>query len=91
MPVVNAGSGRAASVRTIAETVVRAFGRDPAALAFSGQSRPGDPFSLVAAPGALDPVPARAIGEHLDAALGRRQAVEPQRRDLARGQVRPRD
>lgn len=54
MPVVNAGSGRAGSVRTIAEAVTHAFDRDPACLAFSGVSRPGDPFSLVAASGSLD-------------------------------------
>lgn len=54
MPVVNAGSGCAGSVRSIAEAVARAFERDPACLCFSGQSRAGDPFSLVAAPGTLD-------------------------------------
>ena len=54
MPVVNAGTGEAGSVRRIAEAVTAGFGRDPACLAFSGQSRPGDPFSLVAAPGSLD-------------------------------------
>lgn len=54
MPVVNAGSGQAASVRSIAERVAIAFGREPACLAFSGESRVGDPFSLIAAAGALD-------------------------------------
>lgn len=54
MPVVNAGSGYPGSVRRIAEAVTRSFGCDPACLAFSGASRPGDPFSLVAAPGSLD-------------------------------------
>jgi UDP-glucose 4-epimerase len=54
MPVVNAGTGKAGSVRRIAEAAARASGRDPSCLAFSGQSRPGDPFSLVAAPGKLD-------------------------------------
>lgn len=53
MPVVNAGTGRADSVRTIAECLTRAYGRDPGCLRFSGESRPGDPFSLVAAPGRL--------------------------------------
>lgn len=53
MPVVNAGSGEAGSVRRIAETVARAFGRDSDCLHFSGESRAGDPFSLVAAPGQL--------------------------------------
>lgn len=54
MPVVNAGSGHPGSVRAIAEAVTRSFGCDPACLAFSGTSRPGDPFSLVAARGSLD-------------------------------------
>lgn len=54
MPVVNAGTGQAGSVRRIAEAAARAFGRDPACLVFSGKSRPGDPFSLVAAPGRLN-------------------------------------
>ena len=54
MPIVNAGSGRPGSVRRIAETMAAAAGRDPGCIAFSGQCRPGDPFSLVAAPGLLD-------------------------------------
>lgn len=54
MPVVNAGTGKPGSVRRIAEAAARASGRDPSCLVFSGQSRPGDPFSLVAAPGKLD-------------------------------------
>lgn len=53
MPIINAGSGLPRSVRWIAEAVTRAFNRDPRCLAFSGESRPGDPFSLVAAPGEL--------------------------------------
>lgn len=53
MPVVNAGTGTAGSVRQVAETFARAFGHDPECLRFSGESRPGDPFSLVAAPGRL--------------------------------------
>lgn len=53
MPVINAGTGIAGSVRQIAEGITRAWGRDPACLVFSGESRPGDPFSLVAAPGTL--------------------------------------
>lgn len=53
MPVVNAGTGRADSVRMIAECLTRAHGRDPECLRFSGESRPGDPFSLVAASGRL--------------------------------------
>ncbi len=53
MPVVNAGTGQPVSVRRIAAEVAKAFGRDAASLAFSGESRPGDPFSLVAEPGLL--------------------------------------
>jgi UDP-glucose 4-epimerase len=53
MPVVNVGTGKAFSVRTIAECLARAHGRDPECLRFSGESRAGDPLSLVAAPGRL--------------------------------------
>lgn len=53
MPVVNAGSGKPSSVKDIAEGLARAFGCDPESLYFTQESRPGDPFSLVAAPGAL--------------------------------------
>lgn len=53
MPVLNAGSGKAISVRDVAACLARAHGRDPACLRFSGQSRPGDPFSLVAGNGRL--------------------------------------
>ncbi|MBX9860469.1 MAG: SDR family oxidoreductase [Sphingomonas sp.] len=67
MPVVNAGSGRAGSVRRIAESVALAFGRDPACLRFSGQSRAGDPFSLVAAPGSLH---AAGFGWNVDVDAG---------------------
>jgi UDP-glucose 4-epimerase len=54
VPVINAGSCQAKSVKTIAGMVARSFGRDPACIRFSGTSRAGDPFSLVAAPGSLD-------------------------------------
>lgn len=53
MPVVNVGTGVAASVRTIAESLALAHDRDPECLLFSGQVRAGDPLSLVAAPGLL--------------------------------------
>lgn len=53
-PVVNAGSGRPGTVRDVASIVARAFGRDAACLSFSGEGRPGDPFSLVADRGSLD-------------------------------------
>jgi UDP-glucose 4-epimerase len=45
--VINAGSGIGTSIRRVAEHVVSAW---PAArsITFSGQARPGDPFSLVA-------------------------------------------
>lgn len=53
MPIVNVGTGKALSVQHVAEILVRAHGRNPTCLQFSGVSRPGDPFSLVAAPGQL--------------------------------------
>ena len=53
MPVINAGTGCSASVRQIATEVAKAFGRDETTVGFSGESRPGDPFSLVAGPGLL--------------------------------------
>lgn len=53
MPVINAGSGVGHTVRSVAEEVLHMFGRCPSALAFSGECRPGDPFSLVAAPDML--------------------------------------
>lgn len=72
MPIVNAGSGVGRSVRAIAELVVRSFGGDPACLRFSGSHRPGDPFSLVAAPGALEAggfrwriAPERGVGDYV--------------------------
>ena len=45
-PVVNAGTGRATSVRRVAELVTYAWPTE-ANIAFSGKSRTGDPFSLV--------------------------------------------
>ena len=51
-PVINGGTGTATCVRDIAGLVVQAWGSD-AEPEFSGQSRPGDPFSLVAAAGQL--------------------------------------
>ncbi len=53
MPVINAGSTRASSVRQISTELVRAYGEDPERIRFSGRARPGDPYSLVAAPGKL--------------------------------------
>lgn len=53
MPVLNAGSGTPVSVREVAACLAAAHGRDPGCLRFSGQSRPGDPFSLVAGNGHL--------------------------------------
>lgn len=48
--VVNVGTGKASSVRNIATSVARHWPLANAtdSLQFSGQSRPGDPFSLVA-------------------------------------------
>ena len=49
-PAINAGSGIATSVRDVAATVAAAWasGGKRRAVRFSGRSRPGDPFSLVA-------------------------------------------
>lgn len=51
-PVINGGTGTATCVRDIASLVIQAWGLDAVA-EFSGQGRPGDPFSLVADPGQL--------------------------------------
>ena len=50
VPAINIGTGTATSVEVVAQTVVQAWSGDasPPALAFSGRSRPGDPFSLQA-------------------------------------------
>lgn len=55
VPVFNVGTGEATPVREIAAMLTRLWtGNDtPAALSFSGQSRKGDPFSLVAEPSGL--------------------------------------
>lgn len=47
VPVVNVGSGKATSVRDVAARVLAAW-PTPAPVVFSGRSRAGDPFSLVA-------------------------------------------
>ena len=49
------GSGRATSVREVAQTVIAAFGEAGvrSELSFNGQVRAGDPFSLVADPSRL--------------------------------------
>lgn len=51
VPTLNIGTGRATSVREVAEAVMSAWsdGTDsPRDLVFNGRSRPGDPFSLQA-------------------------------------------
>lgn len=55
VPVFNVGTGQATPVREIAAMLARLWtGNDaPAALSFSGQSRKGDPFSLVAEPSGM--------------------------------------
>lgn len=59
VPVFNVGTGEATPVREIAAVLTRLWaGNDaPAALSFTGQSRKGDPFSLVAEPSGM-----RALG-----------------------------
>lgn len=54
VPIINAGTGEAGSVRQIAERVLHNFGREPDCLSFSGTGRPGDPFSLLGKPSILD-------------------------------------
>lgn len=55
VPVFNVGTGTATSVRDIAVGVMACWAGAPVAIGaqFSGQSRPGDPFSLVAEPARL--------------------------------------
>lgn len=53
MPILNAGSTLGSSVQQVSRGLARALGADPERIRFSGQARPGDPFSLVAAPGQL--------------------------------------
>jgi len=56
VPSLNVGTGVATTVRSVAEQLIQAAGAN-ASLHFSGRSRPGDPFSLVA-----DPDPLLATG-----------------------------
>lgn len=51
-PIVNGGSGLGTSIRNIAEIIVDAWGTQTP-IAFSGQSRPGDPKNLVAEAGEI--------------------------------------
>ena len=48
----NGGSGRAEPVSALTALVAAAWGRE-VPIEFSGEARPGDPFSLVADPGSL--------------------------------------
>lgn len=52
--IYNLASGQATEIRVIGEGLVKAWG-DGRAVAFSGQSRAGDPFSLVADPASMPP------------------------------------
>jgi UDP-glucose 4-epimerase len=54
--VINGGSGIATPVSDIAKMLVQAWGR-PVPIEFSGVVRPGDPYSLVSAPCAIDGSP----------------------------------
>jgi UDP-glucose 4-epimerase len=56
VPKFNLGTGVGTTVCTVAECLVEAWNGRPDAgtsILFSGESRPGDPFSLVAAPDRL--------------------------------------
>jgi len=52
--IFNVGTGRAFSIADVAKVVVDAWGGQRP-VSFSGQCRPGDPFSLVADPSSLPP------------------------------------
>jgi UDP-glucose 4-epimerase len=56
VPVFNVGTGEATPVREIAAVLARLWAGNatPAPLSFSGQSRKGDPFSLVAEPSKIE-------------------------------------
>lgn len=55
MPVVNLGTGTGTPVRDVAAAVTAAWNpQTPAEIVFSGVSRPGDPFSLIADPTRLE-------------------------------------
>jgi UDP-glucose 4-epimerase len=56
-PIFNGGTGVATPIRDIASTLCLHWGTPTLAVSFSGQSRPGDPHSLVA-----DIAAARALG-----------------------------
>lgn len=51
-PAFNVGTGTATPVREVVQCLLRSWA-SPATLDFSGKSRPGDPFSLVARPDRL--------------------------------------
>ena len=55
VPIFNVGTGRATSVREVAQMVIDAFGTAGirSELRFNGKVRAGDPFSLVADPARL--------------------------------------
>jgi UDP-glucose 4-epimerase len=55
VPVFNVGTGKATSVREVAALLSKYWAKSnkPTALSFSGETRKGDPFSLVAEPSAI--------------------------------------
>jgi UDP-glucose 4-epimerase len=65
VPAFNVGTGQATAVRDVAALVLKAWssstGQPVPALSFSGQSRPGDPFSLLADVGRLGALPFAAM------------------------------
>jgi UDP-glucose 4-epimerase len=80
VPVANGATGIGTPVREIARRVAAAFGLDEGAIAFSGESRAGDPFSLVGAPGGLAPFAAtrtldQGIADYVD--WFRREGARP--------------
>lgn len=72
-PIVNGATGIGTSVRDVARSVGERFGVGDGAIAFSGETRPGDPFSLVGAvnahlPFAFEPSVTldQGIGDYVD-------------------------
>jgi len=73
VPIVNGATGIGTSVRDVARHVGECYGVGDDAIAFSGETRPGDPFSLVGAvdarlPFAFEPSVTldQGIGDYVD-------------------------
>lgn len=74
----NLGTGQGTDVASVARIIAAAWGQTRAPV-FTGQTRPGDPFSLVADPGSLPP----GFAPHVPLARGLAEAVAHFRASLA--------